>query len=311
MEKCKLVSKKTSAFTIVELLTVMGVIAILISLLVPALNLVRDFAKEIEQKAQLHSIEVAIDMFVATSGYGTYPPSNDNSMPPQDPGDATAYGGAQKLADALVGQDMLGYHPRSGFRSDLIGYDPFGNPQQVYDVGTGIRANLEEREGLFIEGENANAYMLGDIYTDVQVFIPSNYVLCDVYAKKRTLAFNQTNKKTGMPILYYRARTENFEQRFDNPATPGAPPGGIEDDIYYYPDNENLLSLGAPEDGTLTHPIADGVGNDLQDFENMILNNEITTIQRPYRAGSYILISAGKDGRYGTADDITNFMKKE
>ncbi len=309
MEKCKSVSKKTSAFTIVELLTVMGVIAILISLLVPALTLVRDFAKEIEQRAQLHSIEVGIDMFVATSGYGTYPPSDDNAFANPAGPDPTAYGGAQKLADALVGQDLVGYHPRSGFRSDLMGYDAFGVPQQIYDVGT--RQNLDEREGLFIEGENANPYMLGDIYTDVQVFNPSNYVLCDVYAKNRTLAFNQTNKKTGMPILYYRARTENFAQVFDNPATPGAPPGGIEDDIYYYPDNENLLSLGAPEDGTLTHPIADGVGNDLQDFENMILNNEITTIQRPYRAGSYILISAGKDGRYGTADDITNFMKKE
>ena len=107
-----------------------------------------------------------------------------------------------------------------------------------------------------------------------------------------------------MPILYYRARTENFEQRFDDG-------GGIEDDIYYYPDNENLLALGAPDDGTLIHPIADGVGDDYEDFENMILNDEITTIRRPYCAGSYILISAGKDGRYGTADDITNFTKNQ
>jgi len=27
----------------------------------------------------------------------------------------------------------------------------------------------------------------------------------------------------------------------------------------------------------------------------------------PYRPDSYILISAGADGYYGTADDITNF----
>jgi len=305
MEKWKSVSKKRSAFTIVELLTVMAVIAILIGLLVPALALVKDVAKELQQKAQLHSIEVAIDMFAANSGFGTYPPSNDNSMPPQDPVDPTPYGGAQKLAEALVGWDLLGYHPKSSFISDGDGAGP-GQP--VYNA---TRQNVEEREGPFIELENANAYKLGDIYADIQAFDPLNvnYVLCDVYAEKRTLAVNQTSRKTGMPILYYRARTENFEQVYNN-AAPGLT-DGIDDDIYYYHDNENLLLLGAPDDGTQIHPIADGVGDDWQDFENMILNPEITTINRPYRAGSYILISAGKDGRYGTADDITNFKKNE
>ena len=33
-------------------------------------------------------------------------------------------------------------------------------------------------------------------------------------------------------------------------------------------------------------------------------------IKRPYRAQSYILISAGKDGLYGTSDDITNFKQE-
>ena len=31
---------------------------------------------------------------------------------------------------------------------------------------------------------------------------------------------------------------------------------------------------------------------------------------RPYRPESYILISAGFDGRYGTSDDITNFEQQ-
>jgi hypothetical protein len=38
-----------------------------------------------------------------------------------------------------------------------------------------------------------------------------------------------------------------------------------------------------------------------------IRNEKVSTISRPYRADSYILISAGWDGEYGTADDICNF----
>ena len=36
-------------------------------------------------------------------------------------------------------------------------------------------------------------------------------------------------------------------------------------------------------------------------------SDQITTTRRPYRADQYILISAGPDGEYGTADDICNF----
>ena len=33
-------------------------------------------------------------------------------------------------------------------------------------------------------------------------------------------------------------------------------------------------------------------------------------IKRPYRDDSFILISAGKDGQYGTSDDLMNFTKE-
>jgi hypothetical protein len=40
-------------------------------------------------------------------------------------------------------------------------------------------------------------------------------------------------------------------------------------------------------------------------------NEKITlTDGRPYRADSYILLSAGFDGQYGTPDDIFNFEKE-
>ena len=69
---------REGGFTIVELLTVMGIIAILIGLLVPALSMVKDYAKQVQQAAQFHSIEVGMDLYKAE--FGSYPPSNDNSI---------------------------------------------------------------------------------------------------------------------------------------------------------------------------------------------------------------------------------------
>ncbi len=332
---------KCAGFTIVELLTVMGVIAILIGLLVPALNLVKEYTKELEQKAQFHSIEAALGMFSSEDRYGRYPESSDNDDPCNlNLGDSTPYCGANKLAEALVGWDLLGYHPNSDFRSDGSFNHPDGTGGMIYDVlayhpdpaddynGSGnllyaekSEENIKARWGPFVELENANAFTMADVYDQTET--PGigdfnvdrySYVLCDVFAKKR-----HAGRKTGMPILYYRARTQFTEQDIDDDAGLD-----IKNDIYYYPDNYNLLALGSPENPGTWHPLADnalggggggpvafpGSLEDWQDFENMILNPQVTAIKRPYRSGSYILISAGKDGLYGTPDGIFNFDKE-
>ena len=316
--------EKKTGFTIVELLTVMGIIAILIGLLVPALTLVQDFAKEIQQIAQFHSIEVGVSMIHdPISGLGMYPPSNENSFataasPPLEID--SAYGGAQKLGEAMVGLDMLGYHPKSGFRADGLNVrdDGFGEPEQflVYNAITGIPGNPTNPEETALENvqnrknymelENANAFTLDSVYDTAELsgsgFSPDynglySIVLCDVYAQKRL----QSSKKTGMPILYYRARAGFARQQWDDGL-------GIADDVYNFQDNQRLLFLGSATSDVIEHPLADGT-DDLLEFENMILNPEIAMINKPYRAESYILVSAGKDGLYGTADDICNFKK--
>ena len=312
--------EKKTGFTIVELLTVMGIIAILIGLLVPALTLVQDYAKEIQQIAQFHSIEVGISMIHdPITGLGMYPPSNENSFGAPDPtlGGDTAYGGSQKLGEAMVGLDMLGYHPKTGFRADGMNVrdDGTGSPEPflVYNALTGIAPNaaglfgetplenVQNRKN-YMELENANAFALDSVYGAGELssngFSPDynglySIVLCDVYAQKRL----QSSKKTGMPILYYRARAGFTQQDSTDPL-------GVADDVYNFEDNSLLLALGAATSDTLPHFLSD-----VLDFENMILNPEVAIIKKPYRAESYILISAGKDGLYGTTDDICNFKK--
>jgi hypothetical protein len=91
-----------------------------------------------------------------------------------------------------------------------------------------------------------------------------------------------------MPILYYKAHTNASEMA----------------KAYYSDDNSNFVN-GHPIDDTGS--ILNSSGVTLPKFYNIIKNPNFTVNDRPYRSESYILISAGADGKYGTADDVMNF----
>ena len=220
--------KRKKGFTIVELLTVMGVIAVLIGLMVPALALVKDYSKRIQQKAQFHGIDMGLEMY--KTEFGSYPRSDDNSLLATPPADPTEYCGANKLAEALVGLDLIGFHPNADFRSDGQNDvpDPLGGTQtvNVYDASAPVggtwqsgQENIDARKGPFVDLEHANAFRMDEVYANAPAPFIDNFstvdasltpvnlyplVLCDVYAQKRS---GTGAKKTGTPILYYRART--------------------------------------------------------------------------------------------------------
>jgi type II secretory pathway pseudopilin PulG len=271
----------------------MSIIVILIGLLVPALNKVKKFARDVKQRTQLHGIDAAIELF--SSECDEYPPSSakDEAPPPTAWASREDYCGAMKLAEAMMGQDLLGFHPESAFRSDGT---RDGVSASLYQPTT-----INARRGPFLPLENANAYKLGDLYWEKGMtpgpFNPDLFVLCDVYSR---VTNKNTGKRVGMPILYYKANTTNTLHLPDDPDNPN--------NIYNYMDNYELVALGMP--GQLPPPT--GPKHDLIDpsprrFYLNTKNDQVTTLSRPYRADSYILISAGWDGEYGTADDICNF----
>ncbi len=280
-------SNRKAAFTIIELLTVMSIIVILIGVLVPALNNVRKYAKEVKQLAQFHSIEAAIELF--NNKFDGYPPSGAMD------GAGQPYCGAMKLCEAMMGRDLLGFHPDSAFRAD--GMDAAG----VRDIYLPTNDNRKARIGRLLQFENANAYRVVDIYGAGQTapFQENTSVLCDVYTRQM-----RTGEKTGMPIFYYKAETSN---NLHDPNTAPTPQDNM-GNIYNYWDNHALVNLGKPweEAGKAsTHSLS----NPARFYRNT-RNNRITTVRQPYRADTYILISAGYDGEYGTADDICNFEWK-
>lgn len=102
-----------------------------------------------------------------------------------------------------------------------------------------------------------------------------------------------------MPILYYRADTSKTGHDVDDPDNP--------ENIYNYKDNHVLLGLGVPGRSKTNHPMFTNPGL----FYKNTKKNDEAAISSPYRSNnSFILISAGKDGLYGTADDIFNFNKE-
>jgi len=316
-------SNKRAAFTIIELLTIMSIIVILISLLVPAMSRVRRYAQRVKQSAQFHSIGVAMDLFNAE--FDEYPDSEELDTDIPAP---ASYCGALKLAEALVGQDLLGFHPDSLFRNSLLDsagvdlYARIGGPQLPPE-------NLLARRGPYLELENANAYRLKNLY-GAGLTAPlddERYVLCDVYNNVTLVPdgsdpppANQISGKTGMPVLYYRARMSGTTHpTIYNTVT-------INDltNIYDYKDNDELVQLGMPfEPGSppIEHLMDSRGGNtrhtgpagvvpsDAMNFYDNIFNENITALDRPYRSESYILLSAGFDGEYGTEDDVFNFEK--
>ena len=175
---------------------------------------------------------------------------------------------------------------------------------------------MDARKGPFVDLEKVNAFHMDEVYSKDALSKNGNFdqttnigdsttiyplVLCDVYAQKRG---GVGSKKIGTPILYFRAHS-NF--KFQN----STDTNGVDDDIYNLYDNYEILDIGMPDSGIDTFTVMDTTDQtEFENFEDMIVNKNVQTIRRPYRADSYILISAGKDGDFGTADDVFNFDKE-
>lgn len=288
-----------------ELLTVIGIMAMLVALLIPAVTAVRATAKRVSQKAQFASIEMSLTAF--KTDYGDYPPSNW-----WDPAPALAgprdYCGTQKLAEALVGWDLMGFQPKSDFRA--TGRNDAG----IFVYNPNDAVLMAQRKGPYLEPASAGVFRLADIspdkpglFIDTVELAPDTFVLCDVFSVKRITfrkpgIFETTTQNAGTPILYYRANTSSKS------LIPSGSPANYQDQIYNPRDNFPLINLGRLADWNKSSAARrKHILEDFNFFYEYIRDPKITARPWPYRPDSYILISAGPDGEYGTGDDICNF----
>lgn len=289
---------RRKGLTIIEMITVLAIIMILAGLLVPAVNMVRKKAKETQQRSQIAVITLGLEAW--KEDFGIYPDSNEYTTGTSV--EAT-YTGAQKLAEAMVGRDLRGFHSQADLSNatGVPGADPESEDYYLMD-GTNysddvIQENLELRLDPYIDIETARAYSVSSSSTqglfdkaDPLNLATDTVTICDVFDRFSVTLSDGTVLRAGMPLLYFRANPSNTLSEVD--------------DYYDFGDNyamvEAAQNAAELDGGFLEDPDVD--------FYEFIRNPAVGgSGTYPYNADSFLLISAGLDGIYGTRDDITNF----
>jgi prepilin-type processing-associated H-X9-DG protein/prepilin-type N-terminal cleavage/methylation domain-containing protein len=132
-----------AGFTLVELLVVIGIIAVLVGLLMPALSAARQAAQRVACSAKLHQIVVAAQLH-ANDHHGYYP-----------------------LAGALPGFQPGDFDDAYSTKYSYTSYDVGFGPSMIAPITVALSAEMSYHNGLFAKGND----QIGNAETDPNGFI--------------------------------------------------------------------------------------------------------------------------------------------
>ncbi len=304
---------RKTAFTLMELLVVISIISMLVMIMTTGLHKVMKSAKALKQKSVLHSLDVGLEFFhEENDGYPQSSVESRNGSPP-------LICGAQHLAEALLGRDQHGFDPVSKW------YAPDQDPSvKEYENDP---TSLNRRRKLYVDLKSGSAVVLleqlydgysGPVYSssgDGMILAP---VITDIFRHRQVQLLDGTRMFVGNPILYYKAKEASKDFDWDRLRTTPADEPRL---IYNYADNEEIISLGPVKDPvnskhrfSISEPYtyqdqsgAQQTGTGRQRFYHTITDPSVQNFRRPYNPQTFILISAGYDGIFGTKDDVSNF----
>ena len=332
---------KKQGFTLVELLVVIAIIGLLISLLMPALGQVRIQARVTGMKSTFHAISTGLETFKGE--FKEYPSSERRSVNGTEaeeyalreggkqPDKTKSDIGAHRLAEAMFGLDRLGYDNKlsNGVPAYKVSTST-GKPVDWYNkpvkrwgpyVDT-TKKGMETSSLLEIKDKINNQVEVVDAAgAHTAIAIPANIngeQDDKAWSNPNPVFVDSTNTEYPSPVIYFRAKlTGNFIHQ-----------------IYDFKHNSYILN--AYKMTRFTQNYADMPTStydptglitpknlDLKKFESYLWDTKTglagssgsnpTAFQsvsaRPVNRDSYILMSAGPDGEFGTGDDITNFER--
>lgn len=161
----------TAAFTLIELLTVIAIIAILMSLLFPVVNSVKESGRKAQAKQDIMGIITAVKAY--NTEYGKYPPMDPAGAPPA--GSADAGVGDKTNAEMPNDNSVLFDTLRAIDRGVNTGHEK--NPRKIgFFEGKSV-ANVDQPRGGFVDkgtGEKRGCFF--DPWgTQYNIVVDTNY----------------------------------------------------------------------------------------------------------------------------------------
>ncbi|MBW7904587.1 MAG: type II secretion system GspH family protein [Phycisphaerae bacterium] len=332
---------RLAGFTLVELLTVIAVISLLIAIVIPAISAARNTARDTATAKQISSIDAACEIF--RNDNGNYPISGGRNPFEGGQTGSPVTQGAQWLAIQLLGADQAGFvKPTLENDSNGDGRINYVDWLAWYDVSNPFSSKVS-RLTPYVSPDPKTVTSAEKLAESTGTQAPM--LLLQGSSIFRNAYLPMFIDAHGGPLLYYVALTDLKPPR---PLTTGNPTAKMYLGTYDHSHNAGLTGSSGPHGeffglpqrgwdfaaastaptGQPAHPLGRlGFANPGQvldewpteepSFASVVLNRQIFESTRqgdkgrlvPFNPDRFLLISAGKDGLYGTSDDIRNFNK--
>ena len=334
-------ASRADAFSLVEMMVVIGIIGLLLAALLPAFSAVRNQARYTQASSQFRALDTGLVSFRAEAALGgALPPSSGDNPKPADrqkianpqlesAASLIRVSGAHLLVHAMVGAEGLGTPGFKDLNRNGVWWDDTHRKRDegIYAVGDDGKEQSPRYGGSgYVDDKmKERTQTLKDLASAGKIPNRPQWSTAD----QDEIAINESLflDPWDRPILYYKANPVGLRMtgalnkpgifwQEDNGIITGSKEGVVNDegldfgagkeaDAYH-----ELFSAKSPEPTERIEDILTQSEDYAHSFVRFILDPSIKARPTPVQKDSYLLISAGPDARYGTADDVTNWTRK-